>query len=658
MKRRFEFVVLLLVVISSPLFWYWHAQAVRVSNSVTVPTSPIAESNDYATQILGDPWDLTEFSDISQYFNAKYNAPSPDNPYFYPRDPVIKDHSLANGIFTGTSVDTVFTGKNGWFMPLFPGYETAVHLGKTGSHYPIKSSTYGCFYIALKTNSGPNRNAQNGGPDQYRIFWFADDKLNSNPPNTYGFSVGQALYPEIVGTGSVPTPRWQLLKIDLRTVTNAGPINWLSLSEWQGLRFEPTIQDNVSYQVDWMRLTDCSANKITVTFSPDASIVSVWARPEGSTRDILLAQDVNGSSGTYQLDTQGLAAGRYQIGFGTGSGFQTPPTCCSQRSTQFITINQAPIATFENPAPYSGEDYATMDGNAWDISDDEDYYGIVCAEYGREDTGLLWFNTPDVEHQSPECKNVGLAKVSDPSIYMRVGQPVDPTEYRYLTYRMFTDAAYQDVPNGMIVRWVWSIQGSSGRPGYLCHLVTQDLPYDVGWGIYTLDLWNPFSGSAEEFAGECDGLNKSWRESDLAYQIRFDPNENITGYTFFQKLDWVRLTKPISVARGQVYNIALNKFFSGDSFTTTLYYTTDPKNQPTQNTLTLYTPPPPPAPAPNIVYLPLVRKDGDPFIGQGDLNFVWDTATVNPGEYYICAVLNDGLNQSTVCSEVTITVTN
>lgn len=658
MKNRIAFVTLIVVVIFTSLLWYPPAQAAKTSSTVIVPTDIIPESNDYATQVLGDPWDMNEFTDISQYLNAKYLAPSPDNPYFYPRDPVIKDFSVTNGLFSATSMDTVFTGRNGWFMPLFPGYETAVHLGKVGSRYPINSSTYGCFYIAIKTNSGANRSGDQGGPDQYRIFWFADDKLNSNPPNTYGFSVGIPVYPEIVGPGSVPTHRWQLLKIDLHNVTNIGPLPWNALSQWQGLRFEPTIQENVSYQVDWMRLTDCLESRVSIQFSPQEEIRSVWLRPEGTTRDILIAQDVDGINGNYLLDVQGIAPGRYQVGFGTGAGTNVPPTCCLQRSTEFLTINQAPIAVFQNPTMFSGEDFATTEGNPWDFSDENDYYGIVCADYGREDTGYLWFNTVDVEHQPPECRNVGAAKVSDPSIYLTLSKPLIPSEYRYLSYRLFIDAPVQDVPNGMIVRWVWSVQGSSGRPGYYCHVVTQDLPYDVGWQTYTVDLWDSFSGSAEEFSGECDGLNSDWRHSGVVYQLRFDPNENITGYTFFQKLDWIRLTKPIRIRQGQIYTLSLDKFFPGDDFNVSFFYTTDPENSPYQMSAIPYSPAPVPPAGSNIVYLPLMRKDGDPFIEQGDINFRWDTSSVSPGEYYICAFLDDGLNQSTTCSESTVTVTN
>jgi hypothetical protein len=651
--KKVSFFLGLLLAILLPWLWQIRASAAQNVITVTIPTDPIAESKDYATLVLGDPWDLNEFSDISQYFNANYGAPSPDNPFYFPRDPVVKDYSIENGLYSGTSIGTVFDGKNGWFTPLFPGYETAVHLGRMGSRYPINSATYGCFYIALKTNSGANR--ATGGPDQYRLFWFANEKLNTD---IYGVSVGEALYPEIPGTGRVPTPRWQVLKIDLRTVNVVpGTASWSSQSQWQGLRFEPTIQDNVAYQVDWMRLTDCTPQYVTITFTPDANVASLWLRPEGSTRDILVAKDVDGNSGTYRLDTQGLAPGRYQVGLGTGSAVLVPPTCCSQRSTAFITINQTPIVQYQNPTFASGEDIASSLGNPWDFQDNSDYYGITCADYGFEAPGMLWLNTADLDHQPPACKSdVGAARVSDPSVYLTMSQPFESSPYRYLTYRMLTDNSLQDIPNGMIVRWVWSIQGSSGRQGYMCHIVTQDIPYDVGWHTYTVDLWDPFSGSAEEFAGECDGGITTWRESGQVLQLRFDPNENITGETLYQKIDWIRLTKPIVITRGQAYTLSLNKFFPGDTFDTVLYYTNN-LNQPTQNRVILYTPPTPAPAGPQAIYLPMLRKDGAASTEPGDLNFNWNTTTVNPGEYYICAQVDDGVNQAIFCSEATITVT-
>ena len=95
-------------------------------------TTTIREGNDYATQVFRDPWDMNEFSDISQYLNN-----SGQNVY-------IQNIQVANGIFSAQSatVDPPFTA-------LFPGYQTAMLIGKVGHNFPIQSSVYKCFYIDL-----------------------------------------------------------------------------------------------------------------------------------------------------------------------------------------------------------------------------------------------------------------------------------------------------------------------------------------------------------------------------------------------------------------------------------------------------------------------------------------------------------------------------
>ncbi len=606
----------------------------------------VPETDDYATMVLGDPWDMNEFTDISQYLNQSGQAS------------VVTNVSVSNGIFSATSVGDVFQGRNGWFHLLFPGYDTAVHLGRTGSRYPIDSAKYGCFYIAIKVNSGANRDASQGGPDQHRIFWFANEKLNGDP-NGYGFSVGIQTYPEINGVGNTPTPRWQLLKIDLRTVTNLGPVDWTARTQWQGLRFEPTIQENVSYQVDWARLTDCAASVQSVSFTPNSAIQSVWLRPEGTSRHILVAEDVAGTTGTYALDTQGVAPGRYYVGFGTaGVSPSTPPTCCIEETTQPLEINATPIVKFDAPTAYSGDDYATMQGNPWDFSSENDFYGIQCASYGVQN-GVLALTTPGVQNQPPQCVSSTTSSVSDPYVYLSVYNPIDPAQYRYLTYRMYTSGDWQNVPEGMIVRWVWSVQGSSGRSGYRCHLVSQDLPYDVGWQTYTVDLWDAWAGSVEQTAGECAGLPLDWRSSSPIFEARFDPNENITNNAFYQELDWVRLTKPITVKRGEPYAVLLSKFFPAQTIDTlTLYYTTDPTGAPYQHPMDAYTAPPPVVQGPYNVFLPTTMRNvlsaGGP---QSDFQYIWDTSAVTPGEYYVCAKAGNTLNTGTFCSDVPVTVT-
>lgn len=634
-KQTLQIIFVLLILIASVVVF--PTQKV-IANSIIV-----AESADYATASLRDAWDMSEFSDISQYLNQSGQVN------------VVKDISVQNGIFSATSVGNVFTGQNGWFHLLFPGYETAVHLGKIGSRYPIDANKFSCFYIATKINSGPNRDASGGGPDQHRIFWFANDRLNSDPTG-YGFSTGIQTYPQFVGIGTQPTPFWQLLKINLETVTNIGPASWSSHSEWQGLRFEPTIQENVSYEIDWARLSDCTPNHVQISFTPNLNIRSVWLQPEGTSRYILIAEDVVGSSGTYSLDVQGIAPGRYSVGFGSGSGTNLAPTCCIYVNPQPIEINQTPIVNFLSPNFDSGEDFAASQGNAWDFSSEDDFSGLKCAEYGLTPENTIWVNTPPPHLQSDECKS--WENIPDPSIRLAFSDTINPAEYRYLTYHFSTEDEWQNVPQGMIARIIWSVQGTSGRPGYECHLVSQDLPYDVGWQTYTIDLWDGFSGSVEEDAGECSSAYTHWLNSPPLHAFQFNPNENITSDYFYQEVDWIRLTKEISINQGSKFDLRIEVNKPIDEVNLHFYYTTDPKNFPTQHLLELNSQPSSPTQpveAEYKVFLPTILRNftPEPLVGE---EFIWDTSNVAPGTYYICVQANDGYNHASYCSEAPVRV--
>ncbi len=599
-------------------------------NPIGLVVQTVPEGNDYATQTLGDPWDMSEYSDISQYLNQSGEVD------------VVRNVSVSNGVFSATSAGDVLEGRNGWFFTLFPGYATAIHVGRAGSKTPIDSARYHCFYIAMKVNSPA---ANQFGPDQYRVFWFGDDRLNGGGA-PYGFTNGIALYPEY-GAGT-PTPVWKLYSMDLSTAASQQTA-WNGQSQWQGLRVDPTVNANVDYAVDWVRITDCTPHTTTVTFTPDASVSAVWLRPEGTSRRIRVVTGVDGTSGSYLLDVQGVQPGRYYVGFGNDR------SCCTEESTGLLTINQTPIVTFRTPAFDSGDDFATSAGNPWDMSSPDDYSGIRCAQFGQGN-GVLWFHTPPNTQQPPECLGQTGQTVSDPFVYLNLPQPIDPAKYRYLSFRFYDDNPWQFVPKGSIVRWVWTVQGDSGRPGYECHLVSQDIPFDVQWHTYTIDLWDAFEGSAEEWQGECNSLPKNWKDSAPILGVRFDPNENITDHDFYNELDWIRLTKPIVLQQGDLYRISLDSFFPGDTFNVTLYYTNDPVGNPTQHNVVLYTPSVQPPPGPKRVYLPIVTKNLLDSSQLGDLNYIWDTASIVPGTYYVCAVTNDGLNQATFCSEAPVTI--
>lgn len=582
--------------------------------AVTVPSAPIPESKDYATLAWGDPWDMSEYSDVSQYINESG------------RRDAVRNIEVSNGIFSATSAGSHETAQNGWFHVLFPGYQTTIHAGKAGSFHPISSSEYSCLHIAMNVNPGGD----------FRIIWFSDDRLVSS---TWGLRYGL----------SAPSNMWKLHTIDLNSAPSLYAA-WNSNPTWQGLRIDPTMWGDVDYSIDWVRLTDCAPQTTNITFSPDNDITSVWLRPEGTTRYIQVATNVNGSSGSYNLDTQGIQPGKYYVGFGNGN------SCCETESTNTITINQTPIVHFASPTFYSGQDYATTAGNAWDMSTTEDFTDVSCSTYGL-DSGVLWLNTPSNTLLSGECVGAPPLSVADPKVLLNTPVPANPAKYRYLTFRTKEENPWQYVADGSITRWIWVVPGS--KPDSECYLVGNDIANDVGWHTYTIDLWDAFAGSAEAKAGNCSGLPANWQQSSSIIQMRFDPNENITDHTFRNEIDWIRLTKPIVISQGQPFTIGLDKFYANDSFAVDLFYTTDPDNQPTQHPVAYYTPPEPCPPAgPYRVYLPgTMNGTSDSIDISGDKTYEWDTASVSPGEYYICAQVYDDYNQATFCSEATVTVT-
>src|SRR5258708_6499665 len=58
---------------------------------VGVPGSPVPESSDFATRVLRDPWDMSLYSDVSQFLNDSGTQSAISNP------------AAADGLFTAQS---------------------------------------------------------------------------------------------------------------------------------------------------------------------------------------------------------------------------------------------------------------------------------------------------------------------------------------------------------------------------------------------------------------------------------------------------------------------------------------------------------------------------------------------------------------------------
>ena len=594
------FRVLTIIVIGAifTLLFGFQPEANPVNAAVVIP-----EGNDFATRVLRDTWDMSQYSDISQYINSDDSQSA------------LQNIQVTNGVFSAHSIST-----DPLFFVLFPGYLNTISVGKVGDQFPIDSSVYKCMYFAMKVDSGPS----NTGPDPFQIFWFG----NKDMTQSFG------TYTNVVA--GTPTNRyWNLYSVNLASPSLGAA--WTSQTYWKGLRIDPTIQSNVNFAVDWVRLTDCSTRNYKVSWPQSVTSQSIWARPVGASHNIRLAAEVSGTSAT--LDLQGMQPGNYELVLGTGND-----TCCSTTSLGTVEINQAPIVQISRPSFTSGASYGSQIGNPWDMSDSQDATTDCMASSIQN--GLLVMDTPSFENQPGPCVS---GNISDPKVFLNSPQQVNTSEYRYFTFKMKTDGALQKFGKGMMARFIWAINS--------CDMVSLDMPYDVGWNTLSIDLYDPIAGNAVQWYGtSCPAGPISWRSNQTVGQFRFDPNENISGSTFHQELDWVSLNKVDQVKRGNRFPLGVSVNKATNLVSLSYYYTTTITD--TKQHVIYIAPTGGSTPRPSAahyLFLPTVAKDYDPSLSG---NTLWDTTNVAAGTYYICVEANDGLNSGIFCSEAPVNVTN
>lgn len=641
--------VLIAVLLASAPFTSTRISAAP-SASVTIPSQPVPYASDFATTVLQDSWDMSEFSDISQYLNGSGRHIHLSNP------------SVANGLFSGTSIGDYTNSKIANFMMLFPGYQGTLVPGKIGINYPIKTSQYSCLYIAMKVNS-PISTMSGIWGDGFRVMWYRNNKLGSttdpNLSDRGGGTVDIKMHVENLNTWYDPYPMrlWKLFKVDLTAPPNGVyGVRWQDAPEWQGLEIQPTMFKNISFQVDWVKLTNrCkepeSSYLAPITFTPASNIGTIWLNPSGTDRNIRIATDVNGSTGAYTLDTKGLMPGRYRVGFGVKDGNNV--TCCAQWSTTELEINAPPKVNITRPSTLSGVEY---NSNSWNMQPST-ISSIECVKSYNYFSDYLELVTPPPASLPSWCRG-GAIYEADPKIRLNTPVPVLPNSgYRFLTFKMYQSGSWQYVADGTMVRWMWTT--SDG-----CTYVSRDIPIDVGWNTYTLDLFDPLNGAPVLVTSPCSQLT-SWKNASTITSFRIDPNENYTGIfmgdsvqdavpamDFTQRISWIKLTKTDQVKRGSAFPIEFNLNESIKSYK--LYYTNS-LSLPTQwpvKTVTVTEP----LPSGKKTFIPLVT--GNPYITQTQIRAQWDTTSVAAGSYYICVEANDGLNTTTTCSSAPIEVTN
>jgi hypothetical protein len=563
------------------------------AQNITLP-----EGNDFATSVLLDPWDMNQFSDISQYLNSAGQAIS------------LQNIQVANGVFSAKSV----TADPNFYV-LFPGYKTAMLVGKVGHNYPIQSSVYKCLYIA-KSSSGPS-------DDAMEVLWFQDEDLN----------IGKYGVKQIFRTNTKPNT-WSLVKTDLSSGAAVG--SWNASATWQGLRIDPSVKTQTDFSMDWVRLTDCNPVVFTVPGLSQGTAATVYLTKNG--HEILIGA-VN--TGNETIDLQGVEAGDYT--------YTAKDAANTVLSTGSLTINKAPIATFTKPSMTSGKDYAEANGISWNMAHPSAVQSVECLTTSFLN-GIFTFTTP-----YPVCPD-GAPDRKDPKIFLNSPKPASTNEYRYFSMKFNGEGPWQNVPDQMIVRLIWSVSGTA--PGTICWLVSQDIPTDVVWRTYSVDLFDAFNGLIEERSTLCPANTTTWQNTGTGISFRLDPNENQLAQPLTQAIEWLHLSAMDTVIHGTSYPVSLNLNKRKDTIGSFLFYYTTTLASPTQNRASgaFASPPGPPVVyGPNSLFLPVITSPG---VKQAaaDVIFDWDTTNVTPGEYYLCVVMDDTLNSNTNCSEAPVAV--
>jgi hypothetical protein len=411
------------------------ASAFAQSHTVTAPSggaNPIASGNDFATQQLQNPWDMSQRNDPGYWLNGN-DFPSHG----------WQATSFANGVFTGT----VNADPNLWLLetgsPALPP-----NIGKTGDHYPINANVYRIFSIRMCVPS----------PAYMMFFW--STKTIYDPPGMQASNV------------VLTTTGCRIYIVDLAQLGGSG-------EQWNGikrsLRFDPAPDNQAAgsqVQIDWARLVDLQPSLLrNITWSGGGA-VNIYLDNDnnaGNGNLGLLAQ--NQGNNSYSLNVGALEPGNYYVAIQSTSGGSFA------YSSGFYQVN-AP-ATINILAPSeegSTDDFATSQLNdPWDMASASDIEQTVNVTNGglytinnvEDEAGTplgniaAWYGiSTDGDHNPAPC-----AAYAKPAVYplFRTKRGalyhIDPNRYRILTVELGLPDKARDLCGGSIIRVVWHVAG-------------------------------------------------------------------------------------------------------------------------------------------------------------------------------------------------------
>jgi hypothetical protein len=433
----------LLTMLVSLFFGQSQVWAQTQQSALTV-TPDISEGNDFATRILGQPWDMS-------------TAPYPDfQEVFTQVDPASFHASNGQWTFTTNAYgSTVMIHSFGTPPP--PPTQKAL---KMGDSYPIDASKYKLLSYWMCSNR----------TDPGILFWFMKPSWTD----------------QVQHAGAGKTIQGCKLYV----------FNLSDNSAWKGypvgLRIDPVLNSGITLTLGWVRLTTIDLqNPVTISWSGGSSTgsMSIYIGTTCDAQSGTLVGSTSASSGKFtwgaSLIPNGSAFTPYPLPESFEPGQYKVITLDSASGTSMcsdLTIHKAPILQFQKPSYFSGPDYATnVVGNSWGMDgqgDIESAYDISKISFAD---GIMTAIT---------------GGTGDPEIFFKVTQPIDTVKYHYVTFRMAIDGT-RDVGQGSVERFLWW----TGNPSLENYGTTDAQIIYEGWQTYSFDLSQAYMASGPGWTG-------------------------------------------------------------------------------------------------------------------------------------------------------------
>jgi hypothetical protein len=586
-------------------------QTLNVSGGTTRVAGP-----DFATVVVGDPWDFSQRTDYVYMFSEDAAAPGQSSWSAVP--------TVAGGVLTGVARAAIPT-----MQIQFEGITGALNLvDRNGVRYPIDPARFNRLSFRMRRSVTPAANNETFEATWYKTTTRDASSVGGQLALTRGFTDQIGRYVNQSPVASQTATSYHIYKLDLDHPANALKYGASYAGLVRGLRVglgNSGALVGATIDVDWVRLTERGAATMTLSWSGFGGAVTLTATRQGSGDVVQIFPD-NGTRDTTFADNSNVV---WDYGFLPPGVYTLTASGNGRTAQRTVTVDAAPVITVTEPDASGGLDFASsVLGDAWDLTNVQDVlrYGRLWQVSGEAytESGLTGNTTGDdpfVQMVDDWDDPPGSALGIDANRFRRLTFTIDYTDRKDLTGPVALGPQY-----GGVARVGWRRSDNNGGP----YTVTQDLfPLDGGPVTYSIDLGSLRTpGDGSSLAHDLEAPATDFWQGAMG-NLRIDINEAILPRSF--KLSNVKLAAddaPNSYGFFTIKWIVADALFSsglsdggGSDATVALYYDTD--QNPTNGRT-------------------LIASGIPATAGQ----YGWNVAGLGAGAYYIYTEITDGVGNA------------